>query len=153
MVKSGQNPPATDALEVVLGAGPGASWRFEDARAGVLESTSKVGGISGHQRDDVVHAAGELRGYVVQAHRFPGPWGVAPDRGSLVRTGLPPKYGTSRYAVGRLSWERPAALHAGIDEFSASRITSPIGRLTRSPRSDGMMQKVQRWLQPSGNLE
>jgi hypothetical protein len=32
---------------------------------------------------------------------------------------------------------------------SASVSTSPIGRLTRSPRSDGMMQKLQRWLQPS----
>jgi hypothetical protein len=27
--------------------------------------------------------------------------------------------------------------------------TSSIGRLTRSPRIDGMMQKLQRWLQPS----
>jgi hypothetical protein len=32
---------------------------------------------------------------------------------------------------------------------SASPSTSPIGRLTRSPRSAGMMQNVQRWLQPS----
>jgi hypothetical protein len=41
-------------------------------------------------------------------------------------------------------------LHAGIDEvFGLAHDTSPIGRLTRSPRSDGMMQKVQRWLQPS----
>ena len=33
--------------------------------------------------------------------------------------------------------------------FSASRSTSPAGRLTRSPRREGMMQKVQRLLQPS----
>ena len=33
--------------------------------------------------------------------------------------------------------------------FSASCITSPIGRDTRSPRIEGMMQNVQRWLQPS----
>ena len=31
----------------------------------------------------------------------------------------------------------------------ASLSTSPMGRDTRSPRIDGMMQKVQRWLQPS----
>jgi hypothetical protein len=36
-----------------------------------------------------------------------------------------------------------------FSRFSASIITSPIGRLTRSPRSEGMMQNVQRWLQPS----
>jgi hypothetical protein len=40
-------------------------------------------------------------------------------------------------------------LDAGPASTSASRSTSPIGRETRSPRSDGMMQKVQRWLQPS----
>ena len=34
-------------------------------------------------------------------------------------------------------------------KFCASCITSPTGRLTRSPRIEGMMQKVQRWLQPS----
>ncbi|CFW44275.1 Uncharacterised protein [Bordetella pertussis] len=32
---------------------------------------------------------------------------------------------------------------------SASLSTSPTGRLTRSPRMEGMMQKLQRWLQPS----
>ncbi|CKU98506.1 Uncharacterised protein [Mycobacterium tuberculosis] len=31
----------------------------------------------------------------------------------------------------------------------ASLSTSPTGRDTRSPRIDGMMQKVHRWLQPS----
>ena len=36
--------------------------------------------------------------------------------------------------------------------FSASCMTSPIGRLTRSPRIEGMMQNVQRWLQPSAIL-
>ena len=32
---------------------------------------------------------------------------------------------------------------------AASIISSPIGRETKSPRIDGMMQKLQRWLQPS----
>ncbi len=40
-------------------------------------------------------------------------------------------------------------LHAGFDQLSASRSTSPAGRLTRSPRSFGMMQNEQRLLQPS----
>ena len=31
----------------------------------------------------------------------------------------------------------------------ASLSTSPMGRETRSPRMLGMMQKLQRWLQPS----
>jgi hypothetical protein len=33
--------------------------------------------------------------------------------------------------------------------FSASRRMASGRRLTRSPRSDGMMQKLHRWLQPS----
>ncbi len=36
-----------------------------------------------------------------------------------------------------------------LSSARASRTTSPIGRDTRSPRIDGMMQKLQRWLQPS----
>jgi hypothetical protein len=40
-------------------------------------------------------------------------------------------------------------LHAALDQRSASRSTSSTGRDTRSPRIDGMMQKLQRWLQPS----
>jgi hypothetical protein len=35
----------------------------------------------------------------------------------------------------------------------ASESTSPTGRDTRSPRRLGMMQKVQRWLQPFADLE
>jgi hypothetical protein len=42
-----------------------------------------------------------------------------------------------------------SSLTPGFTRFSASFITSPIGRDTRSPRIEGMMQKVQRWLQPS----
>ena len=40
-------------------------------------------------------------------------------------------------------------LDAGLEQRRASASTSPTGRDTRSPRRLGMMQKVQRWLQPS----
>ncbi len=36
-----------------------------------------------------------------------------------------------------------------LTKFCASAITEPIGRDTKSPRMDGIIQKVQRWLQPS----
>ena len=42
-----------------------------------------------------------------------------------------------------------SSLTPAFTSRSASRSTSPAGRETRSPRSFGMMQKVQRLLQPS----
>ena len=41
------------------------------------------------------------------------------------------------------------SLTPAATSFSASRSTSLAGRDTRSPRSFGMMQKLQRLLQPS----
>ena len=70
-----------------------------------------------------------------------------------VFTGLPPqkpvRYLTSTpYALVSCETTRTSFTPARTNA-SASFITSPMGRLTRSPRIDGMMQNVQRWLQPS----
>ncbi|MCY1559021.1 hypothetical protein D9M68_960130 [compost metagenome] len=70
-----------------------------------------------------------------------------------VLTGLPSqkpvRYFTST-PYAEVSWlTTSSSLTPASNNFRASVSTSPIGRLTRSPRMEGMMQKVQRWLQPS----
>ncbi|MCY1374501.1 hypothetical protein D9M69_618480 [compost metagenome] len=49
-----------------------------------------------------------------------------------------------------MSWEiTSSSLTPALTRRWASLSTSPTGRLTSLPRIDGMMQKLQLWLQPS----
>lgn len=49
-----------------------------------------------------------------------------------------------------MSWlTTSSSFTPAFTSFSASRSTSAAGRLTRFPRRDGMMQKLQRLLHPS----
>ena len=101
----------------------------------------------GHQRNHVVHV--RVRVDVVQAHPDAERAQCARevDEPRLERLAAPEAGGIAQVrAVGaRVLRDHEQFLRRRrCTSRSASTITSPIGRLARSPRIDGMMQKLQR---------
>jgi hypothetical protein len=148
--------PALDTLQIALAAG-GAFHAPQHVGMAVLERDIQVRqDLAGrHEGNDVVHA--RIRIDVVQPH--PGPVGLGNVAKCLHQFKHPrldrlavPEAGSVTHidAIGRrVLADDQQFLHAAFEQGLASFSTSPTGRLTRSPRMEGMMQNVQRWLQPS----
>ncbi len=98
------------------------------------------------QRDHLVHV--RIGIYIVQAHPDPE---FAQAFSQFVHAGFQrttvPESGAvfNVHAIGAgVLRDDQQFLHAGPHQALGLPITSPMGRLTRSPRSRGMMQKLQR---------
>ena len=125
----------------------------QHVRAGVLKRHVEIGQHLAvrHQRDDLVDVRVGID--VVQPH----PDAELAERASEIEkfrphlAALPLARGVFDVdAIGRgILRDDQQLLHPAATSRSASHKTSAAGRETRSPRSLGMMQKVQRLLQPS----
>src|SRR6185369_6852627 len=141
--------PLGDAFQRVLGRGR-ALHGLQNLRAGVLEGHIQVGQdlAFGHQRNDVIDRG--VRVDVMQAdpdaelgQRLAQLLEARLDRLAAPETGA--VLDIDAVGAGVLRNDQDL-FYAGRARFSASASTSPTGRETRGPRSEGMMQKVQLWL-------
>ena len=135
--------PAFDTLQCALnGAGVSSVSEYAGWRA-VTGYPDTAGFLPFcHQRDHIIHM--RIRINVMQTHPHPS-WDNCSHRPiMLVFTGRPSgnRCGFDISAIGRGIRGSPAVLHTGFANraLRASLSTSPTGRLSRSPRMDGIMQ-------------
>ena len=136
-----------------LGLVGGAAHGLEHARAGVLEGDVEIGEEQalGHQRDDRVdvrigidvvkaHPGAELAEFLGEVGNVAGPGGRFHWLGVVDVDAV----------GGGVLADDQQFLGAGRDQaFRPRAARAAAGREARSPRIWGMMQKEQRWLQPS----